>query len=663
MRRALLFFALMLSACALDRTPRLDASLQDSGNEPDCTESADCDDGIECTSDFCIGGSCEFTPDDDMCPGGTCAVGTGCVTGCDQEECSASSLTEPESCRVGVCRGEACEQELTCAEGEHCCGDGTCQNCDDGNECTRDYCDSTGCHHEPLVDTPCTDDGVFCNGVERCVAGGGTSTCTSVEPPCPGNCDSVADTCQCEMNSDCTDVDGEWGSCTWGAANTAAFCDGVRSRTNKRNGRCVGGGCQWDDVPEEDRSFCRNEQTGEVCGSTERVVEGACGYDQFCDESATRTDVLRDYACNDRGQCLHSDRNVMGNCTRGRTGMVCNGDDRSVGPCNFEGNPTCDETGQAVVTITQWRCGGGTCRSQSGGTEMQGCSRETDGDSCGMITNSVGNCNYGGSNPCDGTRTRTTTTPTCNDSNCEDVITTSQVQRDFCRREREDFTCGADVPGSCNTTPGSCDPNGTRNVQRFSCNDSGSCISRNDNEACTENQDGNACNDGDNCTTGDVCSSGTCGGTAVDCMPRATCEAAMCAADGSCNLTPNHMACDDGIPCTVDACDPDASPDADGCTHTPNDAFCGGDCRTGSCDPSAANTDANGCELATVGTFCGFDPGNACSFEACDAVGDCIEQTYTCNDGDCMPMCMDGGGMMGGGESCSCGGRMGCVCR
>src|SRR5262249_10577580 len=73
---------------------------------------------------------------------------------------------------TNVCNGaETC---LGCV-----CGPGTALNCDDGNPCTADTCNSvTGCAHTPVPNgTPCLD-GNVCNGSETCQAG----SCTAGTP-------------------------------------------------------------------------------------------------------------------------------------------------------------------------------------------------------------------------------------------------------------------------------------------------------------------------------------------------------------------------------------------------------------------------------------------------------------------------------------------------
>ena len=83
-------------------------------------------------------------------------------------------------------------------------------------------------------------------------------------------------------------------------------------------------------------------------------------------------------------------------------------------------------------------------------------------------------------------------------------------------------------------------------------------------------------------------------------------------------------ACDDGNPCTDDTCDP-----THGCTHAPNTALCdagdacavGGTCRLGACVPRGVRT---------------CDDGNPCTDDACDPAQGCVHSsnTGTCDDGD-----------------------------
>jgi hypothetical protein len=150
--------------------------------------------------------------------------------------------------------------------------------------------------------------------------------------------------------------------------------------------------------------------------------------------------------------------------------------------------------------------------------------------------------------------------------------------------------------------------------------------------------DGTPCNDGLYCTVGETCVAGACGGGQPNCAELATaCKEARCdetraacvtdplpngtpcgAAD-TCTAAPTCQYgscvrglgedCDDGNPCTADACDP-----AGGCTHTPvadgtscaDRDFCDGaeTCQAGACVDAAAPE---------------CDDGNPCTTDTCDA--------------------------------------------
>jgi hypothetical protein len=107
---------------------------------------------------------------------------------------------------------------------EFCPGD-----CDDGNPCTTDRCapddpaaDGNGCTHVPNNE-PC-DDGVFCNGADRCTGGAcvvhAGDPCIA-GPACADTCNEAAGNCfaadgwECEEDGDaCTDDVCRSGICT-----------------------------------------------------------------------------------------------------------------------------------------------------------------------------------------------------------------------------------------------------------------------------------------------------------------------------------------------------------------------------------------------------------------------------------------------------------------
>ena len=130
-----------------------------------CTSDAQCDDDVDCTLDVCASGVCESAPQNTACDDGVvCTVDVCTASGC--EHTSNDALCEDGLlCTVDVCEGlSGCDHQLKNTP------------CDDGIECTTDICDTdTDTCINSSCDSLC-DDGVFCNGVERCDT---TFGCTS----------------------------------------------------------------------------------------------------------------------------------------------------------------------------------------------------------------------------------------------------------------------------------------------------------------------------------------------------------------------------------------------------------------------------------------------------------------------------------------------------
>ena len=87
-------------------------------------------------------------------------------------------------------------------------------------------------------------------------------------------------------------------------------------------------------------------------------------------------------------------------------------------------------------------------------------------------------------------------------------------------------------------------------------------------EVCLDQPDGTACDDGQACTEADACTAGTCQGRPITCSAPDACHSAgVCdPATGTCT-TPD-IRCEDGDPCTTNACDPTA-----GCVFQPVGGF------------------------------------------------------------------------------------------
>jgi len=198
----------------------------------------DCSDGIDCTVDSCGSMGCEHAADDAVCDavaGGSCDPATGCqYPVCNSMTCVAGP------CETAGCVGTSCERTPTCSPTQECCN-GSCVplGCDDGDLCTDDTCGATGCENANNT-APC-DDGIACNGPDRCAGGscsdhgpptddvqcgtqlerccGGTCVDTSVDPNNCGFCGNVCPTGRCRERTQ--------GSVTAGACNCGTATSGV----------------------------------------------------------------------------------------------------------------------------------------------------------------------------------------------------------------------------------------------------------------------------------------------------------------------------------------------------------------------------------------------------------------------------------------------------
>ena len=151
-----------------------------------CARQSDCDDQIACTDDSCVvGGVCQHDPVDARCATGQrCFVGRGCAAGLS---CVSSA---------------DCDDHVDCTQ-DICVAGGTCQHVRNDSRCQdMQVCSVTlGCVARGRCGTdPDCDDGRFCNGMERCAAGGtcqaGTAPDCSTGDPCiAGSCDDSTQMC------------------------------------------------------------------------------------------------------------------------------------------------------------------------------------------------------------------------------------------------------------------------------------------------------------------------------------------------------------------------------------------------------------------------------------------------------------------------------------
>ena len=364
------------------------------GKDDDCdgqTDEGACDDGLACTSDSCQGGAgCQHavlnaTPCD--ADGSVCTVGDTCDKGkcvagkpldCDDKNaCTTDSCDLAKGCTQTVFEGLPCDADgSACTQGDVCKGGG-CQKgqpveCDDGNPCTEDSCDSkTGqCQAPPDSDgVPC-DDGTKCTTQDACQWGtckGKPINCDDANPCTDDVCDAKtgcshdkASGMACNDDNPCTvgDVCKD-GGCVVGAAKACASSQpcviGACSPTD--------GTCKFSDIA--DGTLCSD---GSACTSNDGCKTATCkGNSISCDDSDPCTDdgcdpaagclsTLNAAPCSDGNACTMQDTCKVGICA-GKA-LDCN----DTNPCTDDSCNT--KTGCINKANTTPCADGNTCTGQ-----------------------------------------------------------------------------------------------------------------------------------------------------------------------------------------------------------------------------------------------------------------------------------------------------------
>ena len=170
-----------------------------------------------------------------------------------------------------------------------------------------------------------------------------------------------------------------------------------------------------------------------------------------------------------------------------------------------------------------------------------------------------------------------------------------------------------------------------------------------------------ACSDGDACTMGETCVEGVCGqGNAVNCNDGNSCTDDSCEAEAGCIHANNSSACEDGNVCSVDdiclegqcqggapllcddgnPCTNDACDEGQGCVFEPNEE---------SCDDGNICTLGDQCQegVCGAGSTESCDDGNPCTDDLCHPLDGCVYENNTapCNDANICTIsdsCEDG---------------------
>ncbi len=608
-----------------------------------------CNDGNECTDDSCnpSNGACQFTPST-----GACAD--------DGNDCTVDECVDTECIHTPNNVGMACDDDDVCTDNEVCIQDGICEgelrDCNDGNECTQDGCDSLsgGCIYTNL-NTTCTDEGDPCtadvcsNGLCTHTAGNDGASCDdnnvcSIGDKCSnGSCSGFFITCD-DNNVCTTDTCDAVNGCTF--VNNTAQCaeDGDPCTVDV----CSNGACEH--PPGNDNTVCDD---GSACTETDVCSQGICGGTPVvCEDNDGCTDnqcapaigcqfPFNSAPCQDDGNQCTEDICSDGTCLHKAwdDATFCNDDDA----CTFLdicAGTTC--TGLPVTCDDGDPCTNDVCISPTGCSHPNNTASCDDSNPC--TENDV--CSDG---TCDGSAVTCDDGNPCTDDSC-DPATGCTVT----------FNTGSCDDGNSCTTNDLC-ADGVCIGGQTNCDDGDPCTS----DSCVGGQcqhanaaNGILCDDNSACTSFDFCLNGECSGVEVECNDGNECTSDSCDPVTGCEATPisgtlcddgnpctandscsagtciggsgsgGAVSCDDGDPCTDDSCEP-----SQGCVHTFNTAPCGDDgdsctadvCQLGNCvHPAVADN-----------TACA-DDGNACTDDICLS-GECVHpvgSNNVCDDND-----------------------------
>ena len=562
----------------------------------------ECDDGNECTMDYC-----SFLT-------GICSFGTGGLQGVNCDD--GNPCTSVDKCSFGECVGIPKAPEYVNVEQCPCAADGDCAPYEDGNVCNGTPACLEGdlgghCYIDPATVLDCNDD-VECT-VDTCNPATGCKNTPNLQP-CLDQASCTVDSCDPELG--CLNVPDD-SKCDDGNPCTAGWCDPDKS-------------CTYGAMPE-----------GMACG--EPVGWGLCAKNGVCKCAP----VCKEHGCGD-DSCGSS----CGEC--GEWGYDCI-DGECIADCDLWCQvPECGPAGM-------WsECDCGACDDGSQCT-IDICDEDKkcrhiyrhdepcdDGSECTADDHCVMAACVGTSTLCDDENE-------CTVDSCDPV--TGQCV--FDEVEAQGAQCDDAVPCTADTkcSEGLC-------VGEFKdCDDGSACTVDSCDEVTGVCQhaplpDGTECDDGNLCTGEDKCAAGWCKGAlpapGPDVPPECVCGsdqdcaplddgnpcngALFCNTDGGgfCDLDPASLPpCDDGVGCTDNLCDP-----VEGCINLPVHEVCVDDvdCTSDYCHPKGD------CQNMGYGSNC--DDGNDCTFDTCYVPGGCahtpVQNTIPCGQPEGWGQCQAG---------------------
>ena len=512
--------------------------------------------------------------------------------------------------------------------------------CDDGNACTvDDTCAGGTCTGGGALDcddgNPCTDDA--CDSVAGCQYANNTVSCDD------GDACTLMDTCaagvcvggmapNCDDGNPCTDDSCDSVLGCLNTDNTDPCSDGDACTTNDT---CAGGSCVGGAALDcDDANPCTDDSCDAVLGCLNVDNTEDCGDGLFCNGSEV---------C-DMGMCQ------PGSYPCGA--LLC---DEATDTCvECLGDTDCDD----ADPCTDNTCNAGTCMTTDNTDPCDDGLDCTENDVC-----QAGVC---AGDPIPGCG-KCTTALDCDDAN---PCTDDSCPAGLCVYVFNSDPCD---DGSVCTVDDACAAGTCVGGPPLDCDDADVCTddSCDPIAGCLYADNTAPCDDGDACTTVDTCAGGTCtGGPAPDCDDGNPCTDDACDPVLGCVHTANNDPCDDGNACTTNdtcsagMCVGGAAPDCDD----------GNLCTDDSCDPVMGCVSVNNADPCDDGNACTIDDtcssgmcvgggpadcddGNPCTDDSCDPVDGCesTANTAPCEDGNaCTTNDICSAGMCVGGAAPNC---------
>jgi len=563
---------------------------------------------------------------------------------------AGSAVSSSASGPAGCGSNADCDDGVFCNGIESCvaqlCASGEPPVCDDGVSCTTDHCDPSldACRHDQ-VDAAC-DDGTYCNGSETCAPGVGdpvTGCAQGSSNLCDDGVACTTDACD-ETKKECAHQAND------PLCNDGIACNGIESCSLVLG--CVAGASPLcDDGVSCTLDFC--DGVSDACAHVPQ--DQACDDATFCNGAehcnpAVGCEMGAAVDCDDSVPCTTDSCSEPAKaCAHSPVDAAC--DDGAY----CDGIETCDAQIGCLVGTPVICDDGRSCTADMCNDALSSCTHTPVQAACddGIACNGYEVCNPNAAGP---TGCVAGPAPACASDGIACTVDHCTEPSGTCEHTAEDALCPAGlfcVAQKSGCVQGAPCSNDAQCDDKNACNGSETCV----DFVCTPGAP-LSCGDGVGCTV-DACdpATGACSHVASDalCDNGLVCDGLeTCSASSGCQPGV-PIQCDDGVGCTFDFCsEPNGS-----CIHGPIDALCddgvicnGAEvCTPSGCGPGApftcpsdgvactkevCNPNTNACEPVADDSACPC--GQTCDLKSgCGntcVVATCQGKVYAC--GDCL---------------------------